>query len=192
MNKTPLSPPFTFFSSRGRSGGARARRFGPGGRSNQGFSRGVFCESTDVAAGLVPNPKPRLYQYRAYARLRGSEFRAPVFERGVRYFPSVCSSSMRRGTVSLRRFWGTPPPNNQQFVGCQPSAVAWLLERHYYNQPTAVVRDERAVGSGFISLLFQSDFRFLFPPSRICALRVTLLSAGVHRMISTVMHPSKA
>ena len=62
----------------------------------------------------------------------------------------------------FRRFWGPPPPNNQQFVGCQPTAEVWWLELHYSNRQLQSVTSSTSIPASFRSR-FGVIF-FLFPP----------------------------
>ena len=82
----------------------------------------------------------------------------------------------------FRRFWGPPPPNNQQFVGCQPTAVVWWLELHYFNRQLQSATSSTSISTSFRSRLGVIFFSF---PSH----SLPVLCSGVHYSVGAWPHP---
>ena len=159
MNKNTPITPFAFLSSRGRILGARARSFGPGGRSKV-FHAGFFGRARAVRPAWAQTENPGCTytaQTRGYADLN---FELPFSKGGFAIFRPFALH--RCEEERFQAILGATPPNNQQFVGCQPTAEVWWLELHYYNR-----RLQSVTSSASIPASVRSRFGvifFLFPP----------------------------
>ena len=149
MNKNTPITHFTSLSSRGRILGARARSFGPGGRSKV-FHAGFFGRARAVRPAWAQTENPGC-TYTAHTRgYADLNFELPFSKGGFAIFrPFVLH---RCEEARFQPIFGGSPPNNRQFVGCQPSAVTWWLELHYYNQLLqSLRRASQLVSSSFRS-----------------------------------------
>ena len=77
---------------------------------------------------------------------------------------------------------GATPPNNQQFVGCQPTAVVWWLELHYFNRQLQSVTSSTSIPASFRSRL--GVILFSFPSHSL-----PVLCSGVHYSVGGLAPP---
>ena len=72
----------------------------------------------------------------------------------------------RCGEERFQAILGATPPNNQQFVGCQPTAEVWWLELHYHNRRLQSVTSSASIPAsvrsrfGVIFFLFRYSLRY--------------------------------
>ena len=131
MNKNTHTTHFTSLSSRGRILGARARSSALVG-DPRFFHAGFFVRARAVRPAWAQTENPGC-TYTAHTRgYADLNFELPFSKGGFAIFRPFALH--RCEEERFQAILGATPPNNQQFVGCQPTAVIWWLERHYLNR----------------------------------------------------------